>query len=134
MVLPLVVIHRGMFFADTVRGVGAEFQSASGFYIGQAFNYDFGRSDKTSVFRPGSASLRGMGDVQGTVTSTLTAAQRLTPWLSINAQAEFALGDERGDQYQFAWRARLCRPPRTPSSWTSMPSWETANTTGRTSG
>jgi MipA family protein len=99
--LPLAAIHRGMFFVDATRGVGAEFLAASGFYVGQAFNYDFGRGIESSALRPGSGNLRGMGDVAGTVTSTLTVAQQIVRWLSINAQAEFAVGDHRGNQYQF---------------------------------
>ncbi len=110
--LPLVAIHRGMFFFDATRGVGAEFLSASGFYVGQAFNYDFGRGIETSALRPGSANLRGMGDVPGTVTSTLTVAQQIASWLSINAQAEFAVGDDRGNQYQFGLESTVLQTTR----------------------
>ncbi|RXZ38180.1 MipA/OmpV family protein [Oxalobacteraceae bacterium CAVE-383] len=101
-VLPTLNIHRGIFFADSIRGIGAEYQSASGFYIGQAFNYDFGRTDSNSYLRPGSNRLRGMGDVKGAVTSATTVAQQLLPWLSVNAMAELGLdGHKRGNQYQF---------------------------------
>jgi outer membrane protein len=100
-VLPTLSIQRGIFFADVTRGIGAEYQSASGFYIGQAFNYDFGRTDSNSYLRPGSNHLKGMGDVKGTVTSATTISQLILPWLSVNAQAEIGLdGHDRGNQYQ----------------------------------
>jgi outer membrane protein len=101
-VLPTLNIHRGIFFADTIRGIGAEYQSPSGFYGGQAFNYDLGRTDSNSYLRPGSDRLRGMGDVKGAITSTTTISQQILPWLSVNAQAELGLdGHDRGNQYQF---------------------------------
>lgn len=101
-VLPTFDISRGIFFADAIRGAGLQYQSASGFYVSQTFNYDLGRDDESNFFRPGSDNLRGMGDVKGTVTSTLTLSQQITSWLSINALAEFGLdGHQRGNQYQF---------------------------------
>jgi outer membrane protein len=101
LVLPTISIQRGVFFADSMRGIGAEYQTASGFYIGQAFNYDPGRTDGNSYLRPGSSRLKGMGDVKGAVTATTTVSQQLLPWLSVNAQAEFGLdGHDRGNQYQ----------------------------------
>lgn len=101
-VLPLISVSRGIFFADAVKGVGVQYLSASGFYIGDAFNYDPGRDNEDNAFRPGADRLRGMGDVKGTFTNTLTLSQQIVPWLSINAQAELGLdGHERGNQYQF---------------------------------
>ena len=101
LVLPNLNVQRGIFFADTVRGLGAEYQSASGFYIGQAFNYDAGRTDGNSYWRAGSNRLRGMGDVKGAITSGTTIAQQILPWLSVNAMAEFSLDHHRrGNQYQ----------------------------------
>jgi len=100
--LPLVSVSRGIFFADSTKGAGVQYLSASGFYIGEAFNYDPGRDNENSALRPGADSLRRMGDVKGTFTSTLTLSRQIVPWLSINAQAELGLdGHERGNQYQF---------------------------------
>lgn len=98
----MINVSRGIFFVDTVRGAGVQYQSASGFYIGEALNYDPGRDNENSLLRPGSDNLQGMGDVKGTITSTLTVSQQIFPWLSINAQAELGLdGHQRGNQYQF---------------------------------
>jgi outer membrane protein len=101
-VLPTFEISRGIFFADSLRGAGVQYETKSGFYVSQTFNYDFGRADTNSSFRPGADYLKGMGDVKGTVTTITTVSQRITSWLSVNAQAEFGLdGHERGNQYQF---------------------------------
>lgn len=100
-VWPLINISRGIFFVDTIKGAGVQYQSASGFYIGEALNYDPGRDNQNSLFRPGSDKLQGMGAVKGTITSTLTVSQQIVPWLSVNAQAELGLdGHQRGNQYQ----------------------------------
>jgi outer membrane protein len=109
-VLPTFDINRGIFFADSVRGAGMQYQSASGFYASLAFNYDFGRTDQNTFFRPGSDKLRGMGDVKGTVTSTITISQPINPWLSVNAEAEFALdAHKRGNQYLFGFQSNVLR-------------------------
>jgi MipA family protein len=92
--LPTFNISRGIFFADFIRGAGVQYQTASGFYISETFNYDYGRADENDFFRPGSDYLKGMGEVKGTVTSTVTLSQRIAPWLSVNAQAEFQFGLE----------------------------------------
>lgn len=107
-VLPTFDISRGVFFADWLRGAGIQYQTKSGFYVSQTFNYDFGRADSNSSFRPGADNLKGMGDVKGTVTTTTTVSQQITPWFSVNAQAEFGLdGHERGTQYQFGIESRV---------------------------
>ena len=107
-VLPTFTISRGIFFADSIRGAGLQYQSASGFYISQTLNYDLGRTDENDFFRPGSDNLRGMGDVKGTATSAITISQRITSWLSVNAQAEFGVdGHRRGNQYQFGFESAV---------------------------
>ncbi|MFE8646418.1 MipA/OmpV family protein [Sphingomonas sp. NCPPB 2930] len=100
--VPVINISRGIFFADSMRGVGAEYASTSGFYISTALNYDFGRAEKNSDWRPGSSKLRGMGDVKGAATANLFVAQQIAPWLSVNADAAVRLADaqERGNRYR----------------------------------
>ena len=107
-VWPEFSVHRGVLFFDTMRGVGVEYQSEGGFYLGEAINYDLGRGIATSVFQPGSTNLSGMGKINGSVTNTLTIAQDLTKWLSVNAQIETALGNSnRGDQFQLGFESIL---------------------------
>jgi len=110
---PAISLHRGIFFADTLRGAGVEWQSDFGFYIADAFNYDVGRGTETSVFRPGSINLKGMGDVKGALTNTVTVAQGLATWFSVNAQAELAVrASRRGNQYQLGVESSFPLTPK----------------------
>lgn len=99
--VPMASYTRGIFTADIVKGVGVQYQSPGGFYIGDTFNYDQGRDNRSDWLRPGGDNLHNMGSVKGTVTNTVTLAQQIVPWLSVNAQAELGLdGHRRGNQYQ----------------------------------
>jgi outer membrane protein len=100
LLLPVFDISRGIFFLDSMRGAGVQYLSPSGFYAAEALNYDLGRADSDSLSRPGSDHLRGMGNVPGTLTDVITLSQQVAWWLSLNAQAEFGLAHERGNQYQ----------------------------------
>lgn len=105
---PTLSLYRGVFFLDTVRGVGAEYLTSNGLYASLAIAYDFGRSEKNSHWRPGSRKLRGMGEVKGATTANLLVAQELTSWLSINGEAEFRLaGHHRGNRYRLGLEATL---------------------------
>ncbi|WP_176331066.1 MipA/OmpV family protein [Burkholderia vietnamiensis] len=108
--IPVIAVQRGIFFADVLRGAGAEYQTESGFYISGAVGYDEGRKTRnTSWWRQGSKRLTGMGDVKGSTTFNLVAAQQLTPWLSVTAAGEFALEGQknRGNQYRLGFHADL---------------------------
>ncbi|WDU64082.1 MipA/OmpV family protein [Pseudomonas poae] len=100
-VLPVVSIQRGIFFADTVHGLGLQFQTASGFSASAALNYDFGRKDKDSDSQAGSTDLKGMGTVDGATVADLNVAQQILPWLSVNAEAELRVaGERRGNRFR----------------------------------
>ena len=112
-VWPAIAVHRGIFFADTLRGAGAEWQSDFGLYLADALNYDVGRGTATNVFRPGSSNLTGLGEVKGALTNTVTIAQGLATWFAITAQAERALdGSQRGNQYQLGVESTLSLTPK----------------------
>jgi outer membrane scaffolding protein for murein synthesis (MipA/OmpV family) len=101
LLMPMASITRGIFFADVSKGVGIQYLSPGGFYIGDAFNYDQGRDNRNDWLRPGGNNLRSMGSVKGTITNAITVSQQIVPWLSVNAQAELGLdGHRRGNQYQ----------------------------------
>ncbi|HVI56045.1 MAG TPA: MipA/OmpV family protein [Luteibacter sp.] len=91
--LPVASVAKGPWFADTLRGIGAQYQTDGGFSISEAFHYDFGRVDRDSNLRPGSKSLRGMGDVPGSIVSRTIVAQQLNAMLSMSAEAEYSLKD-----------------------------------------
>jgi outer membrane protein len=99
--IPVVALQHGIFYADVVRGVGAEYSTESGFYISSALGYDEGRSTQNSTWQPGSKKLAGMGEIKGSMTFSVVAAQQLTSWLSVTAAGEFLLEgqQDRGNQY-----------------------------------
>ncbi|MCY0386960.1 MipA/OmpV family protein [Robbsia sp. Bb-Pol-6] len=114
LLVPMLNVSRGIFFADTTRGAGIQYQSASGFYIGEALNYDTGRDDGDNWLRPGADRLARLGSVKGSLTSTLTVSQQIVSWLSANAQAEFGLDGRRGNQYQLGLESIAARGTQDP--------------------
>ena len=64
-VAPDFTFTDGTFFADSERGLGAQYQNGDGFTASAALNYDLGRTEKNSIYRPGSKELKGMGRVKG---------------------------------------------------------------------
>jgi outer membrane protein len=91
--VPVLAVQRGVLFADTLRGIGLQYQSTSAFYISESIYYDFGRLDRDNRWRPGSGRLAGMGDVPSSATSRTIVAQQLTPLLLASAETETALRD-----------------------------------------
>lgn len=91
--LPVASVSKGLWFVDTLRGIGAQYQTESGFSISEAFHYDFGRLERDSSMRPGSTSLRGMGDVPGSIVSRTIVAQQFNAMASMSAEAEYSLKD-----------------------------------------
>lgn len=103
-VVPMLTVQRGIFFADTTRGLGLQWQSDSGFGASAALNYDFGRTEKNSTNRPGSNELRGMGTVKGATVGDFMVSQQLMPWLSVSAEAELRVaGEQRGNRYRLGF-------------------------------
>ncbi len=104
--LPIVVIQRGLLFADTTRGLGLQWQSPQGLSLSGALNYDMGRDDRDNAWRPGADRLAGMGEVDGATVFDLTVSQPLAPWLSVNAEGEWRLaGARRGNRYRLGLEA-----------------------------
>ncbi|MEQ4282249.1 MipA/OmpV family protein [Pseudomonas syringae] len=103
-VVPMLTVQRGIFFADTTRGLGLQWQSDSGFGASAALNYDFGRTEKNSTNRPGSNELIGMGTVKGATVGDFMVSQQLMPWLSVSAEAELRVaGEQRGNRYRLGF-------------------------------
>lgn len=99
--MPMLNIQRGIFFLDSVHGLGLQWQSTSGFSASAALSYDFGRSEKNSSGRPGAKTLNGMGTLGGATVGDLTLAQQLLPWLSVSGEAELRMaGEHRGNRYR----------------------------------
>ena len=108
--VPTLSIYRGIFFADTVRGIGTEYLTQNGLYASMAISYDFGRTEKDSDWRPGSTRLQGMGEVKGATTANFLLAQELTSWLSVNGEADLRVaGHERGNRYRLGLESTILR-------------------------
>lgn len=107
--VPTVAVYRGIFFADSVRGLGVEYMTESGFYISSALSYDFGRTEKDSDWRPGSKKLAGMGEVKGSAVVNVLAMQKLTSWLAVNGEAEFRVAgqSDRGNRYRLGLESTI---------------------------
>lgn len=107
--IPVVAVQRGAFFADIVRGIGAEYQTNSGLYFSTSLGYDMGRTNRDSTWEPGSKRLEGMGVVKGSTTFNVLVAQPITSWLSVNGEAEFRMGGQRdrGNQYRLGLHSDL---------------------------
>ncbi|WP_248919943.1 MipA/OmpV family protein [Pseudomonas entomophila] len=111
--LPSVTVERGIFFADSLSGVGVQYQSDNGFSASAALGYDFGRADGDSKYRNGSDRLKGMGAVGGATVVDINLAQQILPWLAVTAEAELRTGGyKRGDRYQFGLLSTLHQSDR----------------------
>ncbi|MCH8542510.1 MAG: MipA/OmpV family protein [Alcanivorax sp.] len=100
--IPALAVYRGILFADSVRGLGGEYLSESGFYVSSAVSYDFGRTERDSDWRPGSKRLAGLGEIKGSSTVNVLAAQMMTSSLAVNVETEFRVAGQksRGARYR----------------------------------
>lgn len=115
---PLLRIERGIFFLDFEDGLGVQWQSNSGFSASASLGYDYGRATGNSDYRYGSDKLKGMGDVNGATVMNLNAAQKITSWLSLNAQAQLRMGGEkRGNSYALGLESTLVNTTHDQLTW-----------------
>ncbi|CAM3239697.1 structural protein MipA [Pseudomonas floridensis] len=102
--LPMFTVQSGILFADSMRGLGVQYQTSSGFGASAALNYDFGRNEKNGGSRPGSTELKGMGTVEGATVADLMLSQELLPWLTLSGEAELRMaGEKRGNRYRLGF-------------------------------
>ncbi|WP_343045184.1 MipA/OmpV family protein [Pseudomonas atagonensis] len=117
-VQPMLRVERGVFFLDSVDGLGVQWQSNSGFSTSASVGYDYGRADGDSSYRHGSEELKGMGEVRGATVLNLNASQQITSWLSLNAQAELRVaGEKRGDRYSFGFESTFLDSDHDKVTW-----------------
>lgn len=63
--LPNISAKRGIFYANALRGVGAQYLNDSGLYTSAGLGYDLGRTEENDSFlRDGSDRLLGMGKIK----------------------------------------------------------------------
>ena len=99
-VVPVLQGRKGAFFIDAQKGVGYDLQNDSGWYFEHSLGYDFGRADKNSGWREGANNLKGMGDIDATLNTGLSAGWQAAPWLSMEGKATLPLTDSQGASYQ----------------------------------
>lgn len=107
---PLIVLdyqHSSGLFASTARGLGYA-GSAGSFSYSAAIGHNGGRTDRKRSGRSGSDDLKGMGEIRGSVTTTLAGGYRLDNGITFGAKAVMALSHrENGNHYEFGVQAPL---------------------------
>ncbi|MDT4856164.1 MltA-interacting protein MipA [compost metagenome] len=104
----MLLIMQGPFYLDSIRGLGYRYETDSGLFFGQAFNWDPGRADHDSDSRPGSDRLRGMDTVKGSLVTTAEIGYSFAPWLAVRAEGELALTErDRGNRYTLGFEGGL---------------------------
>lgn len=108
-VAPDFTFTDGTFFADSERGLGAQYQNGDGFTASAALNYDLGRTEKNSLYRPGSKELKGMGRVKGSALANVGVSQEITPWLTVSGDVNvpFAGQKHRGQDFRLGVSSAL---------------------------
>ncbi len=108
-VAPDFTFTDGTFFADSERGLGAQYQNDAGFTASAALNYDPGRTEKNSIYRPGSKELKGMGRVKGSALANVGVSQEITPWLTVGGDVNlpFAGQKHRGQDFRLGVSSAL---------------------------
>lgn len=114
-VAPDFTFTDGTFFADSERGLGAQYQGDAGFTASAALNYDPGRTEKNSLYRPGSKGLtgskelKGMGRVKGSALANVGVSQEITPWLTVSGDVNvpFAGQKHRGQDFRLGVSSAL---------------------------
>lgn len=109
--LPIIQVHQGIFFADTVKGLGYDLQGPDHFYMEQTLGYDLGRDDRNSDWRDGSDRLKGIGTIKPTANTSLTLGYQITDWLATEVMMTAPLTDAQGVRYQANLKGGLWQNP-----------------------
>lgn len=84
-------------------GVGYRLSLPKGFFLSAAMAYDGGRKDRARGLDSGSNKLRGMGDIKGSVFTTLQAGYAIGDIAVVSVAADVPLSNrDRGNAYRFS--------------------------------
>ncbi|WP_353190640.1 MipA/OmpV family protein [Pandoraea pnomenusa] len=84
-------------------GIGYRLSLAKGFFLSAAISYDDGRKDRAKGLDSGSDKLRGMGDIKGSVFTTLQAGYAIGEIAVVSVAADIPLSNrDRGNVYRFS--------------------------------
>ncbi|MGB7192148.1 MAG: MipA/OmpV family protein [Collimonas pratensis] len=73
----LKIVTPSGFFVDTLEGAGYRYDINDMFFAKAAIGYGAGRKDSNDGLQPGSAKLRGMGEIKGSVLANIEAGIKL---------------------------------------------------------
>jgi len=93
--VPLIHLQYNNYFLDSMNGLGAHWQSDNGLYIEPTLGYNAGRTDKNSGLRKGSDKLKGMGEISGSVNTSLALGWAVKPWLVFEGKAILPLSESQ---------------------------------------
>lgn len=105
--LPMIQVHQGVFFLDSVKGIGYDLQGPAGLYLEHAIGYDLGRAEENSEWRNGANKLQGIGSIKPTANTSLTVGYQITNWLAAEAMITVPLTESQGARYQTSLKGGL---------------------------
>ncbi|PFH08867.1 outer membrane scaffolding protein for murein synthesis (MipA/OmpV family) [Collimonas sp. PA-H2] len=73
----LKIVTPSGFFVDTMEGAGYRYDINDMFFASAAIGYGAGRKDSDDGLQPGSAKLKGMGEIKGSVLANIEAGIKL---------------------------------------------------------
>ncbi|VVD87667.1 MipA/OmpV family protein [Pandoraea iniqua] len=86
-----------------LSGIGYRLSLPAGFFVSAALSYDGGRKDQKKGLDSGSDKLRGMGDIKGSVFTTLQAGYAIGDLAVVSVATDIPLSNrDRGNVYRFA--------------------------------
>ncbi|WP_242558609.1 MULTISPECIES: MipA/OmpV family protein [Pandoraea] len=86
-----------------LSGIGYRLSLPAGFFVSAALSYDGGRKDHPKGLDAGSDKLRGMGDIKGSLFTTLQAGYAIGDLAVVSVATDVALTNrDRGNVYRFA--------------------------------
>ena len=100
--LPNISAKRGIFYANALRGVGAQYLNDSGLYTRAGLGYDLGRTEENDSFlRDGSDRLLGMGKIKPSATMNAMVAKKVLANTSIIGEVNFAIAGQNKRGHDF---------------------------------
>ncbi|ODP33742.1 hypothetical protein A9762_17630 [Pandoraea sp. ISTKB] len=86
-----------------LSGIGYRLSLPAGFFVSAALSYDGGRKDHPKGLDAGSDKLRGMGDIKGSLFTTLQAGYAIGDLAVVSVATDVPLTNrDRGNVYRFA--------------------------------
>lgn len=99
-VLPLLQFRHQAFFIDSQKGIGYDLPASNGMYLEHSLGYELGRDDKKSSWRQGSDKLRGLGEINANLNTSIALGWQIRPWLIPEIKVTLPLTESQGSEFQ----------------------------------